>query len=202
MNFSLSVVTAPAVEPVDLAWAKRHCRVEHSRLDGSMFPAWIQAARETVEKETNRSLIKTRWAQRHDCWPGCNYIELRRSPLIAVISVKWKDSTGAETTLAAGADYIVDTATTPGRIVLPYGGSWPSGTLYPASPITITYDAGYGEAATDVPMRLKQAMLLLIGHYFLHPSEVVLGGQQGAAITLPRGVASLLKDEKVHYFGG
>jgi uncharacterized phiE125 gp8 family phage protein len=83
-------------------------------------------------------------------------------PLQSVTSVTYKDSAATTTTMTVTTDYIVDSDSNVGRIVLPYGETWPSFTAYSVNPITITYKAGY----TALPKALEQAMLLLIGHWY------------------------------------
>ena len=91
--------------------------------------------------------------------------------------------------------YFVDTKSEPGRIVLNSGNSWPSTTLRPANGVCITFIAGYGDAATDVPKKIKQAMLLLIGHYYENREAVLSTGMN--AVTVPLAVDSLLWQNRV-----
>ena len=54
--------------------------------------------------------------------------------------------------------YIVETnGTQCGFVVLPYGGSWPTGTLFPSNPIAIRFVCGYATQA-EVPNSIKQAI--------------------------------------------
>jgi hypothetical protein len=64
--------------------------------------------------------------------------------------------------MTVNTQYIVDADSNVGRIVLPYGISWPSFTAYTVNPIVITIVTGY----TSVPKTVKQAMKLLIGHWY------------------------------------
>ena len=64
------------------------------------------------------------------------------------------DATGT-----ASEDYVVETnGTQCGFVVLPYGGTWPTGTLHPSNPITIRYICGYGATASSVPVTARQAI--------------------------------------------
>lgn len=58
--------------------------------------------------------------------------------------------------------YIVDATARPGRIVLKPGQSWPA-TNHQANCVQVTFTAGYG---SNVPVILKQAILLLAGSWF------------------------------------
>jgi uncharacterized phiE125 gp8 family phage protein len=94
-------------------------------------------------------------------------MRIPKPPLQSVSSIKYKDDDGTETTWSASG-YIVDTDSEPGRVVLAYGESWPSVTLYPAAPIQVTYVAGYGDDPHDLPQHLRQAMLMLLAHWHEH----------------------------------
>jgi uncharacterized phiE125 gp8 family phage protein len=94
-------------------------------------------------------------------WPEGDFIKLPFGNLQSVTSVSWKDTDGTETTLTALTDYLVETnGDGVGRIVLPYGGSWPSGELYPSNPIKIRFVCGW-EAADDVPFKIKAAIKMV-----------------------------------------
>jgi hypothetical protein len=90
------------------------------------------------------------------------------------------------------SNYFVDIKSTPGRIVLAYGCTWPSVTLRPANGVCVTFIAGYG-AASSVPQAVKQAMLLLMGHLYEHREEVT----DRSLSKLPMGVESLLWKERM-----
>lgn len=168
----IKLVTGPASEPVSLDEAKAQLRVDGSD-DDTFISGLIAAAREHVEQTARRALITQTWHLSLDGWPSCDEIELPKPPLQSVTSLIYKDSVGAQTTLPT-ANYIVDSDSQPGRVVLAYGQSWPSGTLYPANPIQVTYVAGYG-AASDVPAWAKQAMKLIIGHWYENREETITG---------------------------
>jgi uncharacterized phiE125 gp8 family phage protein len=183
----LKLATAPASEPVTLAEAKAHLRVDISD-DDTLIDGLIASARRYFEEAARRALITQTWRLSLDGWPSGDEIELPRPPLQSVTSVIYKDQDGNATTWAA-ANYIVDTDSEPGRIVLAYGQSWPTGVLYPANPIQITYKAGYGDAGSSVPTQMKQAILLLIGHYYENREDTIAGTTIKA---IPLGVHSLI----------
>ena len=156
--------SAPGTEPVTTAEAKSHMRVDISD-DDTLIGSLITAAREYVEGATRRSLITQTWRLNLDAWPGGNEISLPKPPLQSVSALIYLDEDGTQATMSTSM-YIVDTDSQPGRIVLAYGESWPSLTLYPANPIQITFVAGFGDAASDVPQHLRQAILMLATHWY------------------------------------
>jgi uncharacterized phiE125 gp8 family phage protein len=188
MRIEPVIVTEPSEEPVTLAEAKLHCRVDHDE-DDTHISALITAARQTAERELGRTLVTTTYrVYFHEFPHGHNEIELPyAAPLQSVTSLTYTDDGGTTTTwTGSGSDLMsgsplsvveahVDIYTHPGRIVLPGDSlSWPTDNLKSASPIAITYVAGYG-AATAVPVWAKQLMLLRIGHWYEHREEIVLG---------------------------
>lgn len=179
-----ALITAPASEPVSLAEAKLHLRVEHAA-DDALITALIQAARERAEAITRRALITQTWEMYLDEWPEQGFIRLPLPPLQSVTSAKYTDTDGAEYTFT---DWTADAASLPGRVVLNHGAAWPSVTLRPVNPIAVRFVAGYGDAAA-VPASIKAAMLLMIGHLYENREESVVGVSIAA---LPMGAEALL----------
>ena len=52
--------------------------------------------------------------------------------------------------------------------------AWPSAAPH-ANGIEIAFTAGYGDAAADVPEPIRQALLLLIAHWYEHRSPLEVG---------------------------
>lgn len=158
-------VVRPILEPVSLAELKLHLRIDHSDED-ELLKALLLTARERVEDFTARALLSQTWDICLNDWPDEDFIELPYGNLQSVTSVKYKDSDGTETTLVVTTDYLVETnKENRGRIVLPYGESWPSDTLYPSNPITIRFVCGWTKAS-DVPYSIKAAIKLLAADYY------------------------------------
>ena len=169
---------APAAEPVSVIEAKEHLRVDIGD-DDTLIEALITAAREYVEQGSRRALVTQTWRLNLDQFPAGPEIELPRPPLQSVTSVTYRDSDGTTNTLSSSI-YEVDTDSTPGRIRLAYGEDWPSDTLAETNPVRITFVAGYGDA-DDVPRRWKQAILLLVGHWYENREATISG-------TIPRSI--------------
>lgn len=178
---------APATEPVTTSEAKAHVRVDISD-DDALIGTLITSAREYVEETARRSLVTQTWKLYLDRWPGVDYITLPRPPLQSVTSVKYTDKDGVQTTWA-NSNYLVDSDSEPGRIVLAYDVSWPDTVeLRPMNPIEVVFVAGYGAAAA-APQRWKQAILLLAGHWYENREATVDGAIQRP---IPFAVESLI----------
>lgn len=159
---TLDLVTAPTEEPVTLQEAKDHLRIDHTDED-IYLATLIKASRKIVEKLLNKTLITQTWDLYEDAFPGTPY-DVPLPPLSSVTSIIYTDSDDDETTVTA-TTYVVDAKSQPGRINLAYGMSWPSTTLTTLNAVKIRYIAGYGDAL-DVPDEYKQAVLMLIGHFY------------------------------------
>lgn len=189
------IITPPTTEPLTLGEAKQYLRLTDSTIyedtaEDATIAGLIIAAREYCENYTGRALMSQTIEAYLDRFP-CGDIELPRPPLVSVTSVKYKDYTGAETTLTAETDYIVDVDSPVGQIVLPYGKTWPVAALYTVNPIKIRYIAGYSLP----PKTMKLAMLLLTGHWYLNREAVGTATQEIALAT-----HNLLSQSRVRWF--
>ena len=168
---------APSVEPISLAEARTHCR-RGNELD-ALLPLYIQAAREEAEAYTQRSLITQTWECRLDRFPtdadGGPSIRLWHGPVQSISSVRYVDTLGATQTLS-GALYTTDLGLEPGFVLPAVDTSWPD-TLECANAVTVTFVAGYGDAASDVPAPIRQWMLMMIGAVADNPAALDASGK-------------------------
>lgn len=191
MNYrSLKRVTSPAVEPVTLAEAKAHLRVDDTNSD-TEITAMIRAAREWVETYLDRSLVHTQWRATYDTFPW--EFELPRPPMASsgtttAVAVTYTLETGSTATLDA-TTYRVDRDDTPGVIRTVYSGTWP-GHLADANAVTVTWWGGYGADGTSVPQAVRSAMLMLIAHFYETRGATVSTG--AVPQDVPFGVKALL----------
>lgn len=163
---SITRTTQPTIEPVTLAEAKQHLRVD-SNDDNAYIVGLVRAAREWVEEYLDRTLILTQWTVRADRFPpdSTDEIELPRPPMATsgaatAVSVTYTLEDG--TTAAYSTNlFRVDRHSTPGAVKPLYGQTWPPHRQDDNS-LAITYWAGYGANSTDVPQGIKNAMLLYV----------------------------------------
>ncbi len=176
----LSQLSAPATEPLTLAEAKLHLRVDADVTDDdSLITALIVTARQQAEHRTGRALVTQQWRLGLDQFP-VDSLDLPFPKLQSVQSVTYLDSNGARQTLA-NTEYDAINDEMVGRIVPAYGKSWPDCRQHPGS-VQISYTCGYG-AAADVPQSIKAWMLLAIGAWYEN-REALTSGQPVAE--LPR----------------
>jgi len=169
---SIRIVTPPSEEPVTLTEAKLQCRVDISD-DDAFITALITAAREWCEKYDWRAYVTQTIEYRCDAWPADDYFVLPRPPLQEINSVKYIDEDGVEFTLDP-ATYQIDPYSEPGGFYLLLNESWPNDPLRAHNAITVNYTAGFGDAA-DVPVRIQQAILLLVGHWYENRENSTVG---------------------------
>ncbi len=187
-------VVGPTEEPVTLAEAKTHLRVDHDA-DDTLIMGLIATARRSCEFGARRSFVTQTREMALCAWPPASGFKLPMPPLQSVESITYLDEAGATHTVTA-SDYRVYTNVEPGIVALKSNTAWPSATLAVGPSITVRYVAGYG-LASAVPDDYKSAMLLMIGHLYENREAVITGT---IATVLPMAVASLLKNERVDWF--
>ena len=191
---ALKLITAPAAEPVSASEAKSHMRVD-TTADDTYIGTLITVARQNVENHLRRALINQTWELVLDDFPA-GVFRLPKPPLVSITSIKYTDEDGNESTFSS-ANYLVDTDTEPGRVVLKNGVCWPAVTLKEASAVRVRYVAGYGAAGSNVPQAIRQAILLVIGSLYENREDVLVA--QGVTVTtLPFGVEALLASYRVY----
>lgn len=163
---ALILIEAPEVEPVTLAEAKLHLRVDNST-DDVLIEALITAARQFLETMARPQLamITQTWQYIADKWPSSVGLELRPYPLQSVDEISYTDEAGTEATFAS-SNYLVDTVSEPGRLRLRSSASWPSVTLQELNGLVVEFTAGFGDDGSAVPAPLRQALLLLVAHWY------------------------------------
>lgn len=183
--------TKPAVEPVTPADVKRHTYIDGSA-DDEKLAEFISTARQYLEDLTGRAFVRQTWVYARDHWPCGNEMRLPKGKLLRLVGLTYLDDAG---NLVNATDSVLpDTNSPEGRIVAKNG--WPPSTAYPLNPIQVEYECGYGEP-TDVPDTIKQAIYLLVAHYYENREAVVQSFQ------IPRnlefGVDKLIMDEVVRF---
>lgn len=164
MTLAQKPTIGPAVEPVLLAEAKLHLRVDTTDEDPEIT-LMIEAAREICEMISGRQFINATWPEYFDRFPSPE-LRLARPPLSSITSIQYVDTGGTTQTWDSG-DYQVDTISEPARVKPVFGGSFPS-TRDDYNAVTVTFVAGYGTAGSDVPPIYRRAIKFLVGHWFLN----------------------------------
>lgn len=171
----------PAVEPVSLTDAKEHLRIDTDfTAQNDYVENLIVAARQYCEQLQHRRYITREITVVFDSF--CESLKLPLVPIGEIVSVKYYDQNNQQQTLDSGEYELVD-----GVIQPAYDKTFPSTRAYYDS-VEVVYECGYGEASSDVPMYIKQAILLIIGHWYEHREDSTVIKPE----SIPNGAISLL----------
>lgn len=170
MNYTRK--TAPTVYPIDLSLAKEQVRIDPDLTDqDGVLSAYIGAATEWVEEYTGRSLMTQTWQMALCDFPSRVWLP-RSVPLASVTHVKYYDTANALTTLSASV-YTLPSFAEPACLTLVDGQVWPS--VYQRDDaVQIEYITGASDP-NDVPLPLRQAIQLLVGHWYANREDVITG---------------------------
>jgi uncharacterized phiE125 gp8 family phage protein len=160
-KYHLSLVTAPAVEPISLDQALAQCHANEG-VEDDWFYETIKAVRQAAESFQRRAYIEQTLRVTYDELPAFP-IMIPRPPLIEITSFSLFDTENTETVISL-SDLLIDTYSQPGRVALNFGYSLPGITLRELNSVVIVYKAGYGSSASDVPTDMIKAMLLHLGY--------------------------------------
>ena len=170
---SLVRYTSPTIEPVTLAEAKAHCRVDIDD-DDAYIASLISAARQVVEDRLDQTLMETVWESRYDSFPIWELV-LPRPPMAPQnATITYRDEGGNNQTITSDAgDFQVDHRTVPGRIYPNYAAVWPA-VRGDENSVTVRWTAGFSAANQTAPVA-RHAVLLLTGHWYGTREPVTVG---------------------------
>lgn len=194
MTTALRLVTPPAIPPVSVEEVKAQARIDFDD-DDDLIERLIKAAVSHVDAEGDlgRAMITQTWAQFENQSPG--WVRLRMGPFQALQSVQYwdKDSTLQTADLAdfetrLHGDFVICKPKE--------NREWPTADTR-GDAIKITYTAGYGDAADDVPQGVRHAILMIATHWYENRSASV----DGKLASVPIGAAALIANERVGWYG-
>ena len=170
------------VEPITVAEVMTHCRITSvDEAESAKISAFISAAREYVESYTGKlygSRVET--AVFKGLYP---ILPIAKGPVTSVISVIAETEDGP---VDVTENYVIDVQT---GFELIAKNNLPDLKLSDEFlyPVTVEYNAGL----SVMPASIKQACLLIIGHWYENREEVVVSA--GNAIQIPLAAKSLLE---------
>lgn len=182
---SFVMTTPPALEPVSVAEAKTHMRIDGDDED-VLIASLLLTSRLHIEVALSLALVTQSWRLTLDRWPGGRDLELPLTPLRSIDEIRVKNAAGVASVVPAES-YLVDIASRPPRLV--WNNQVPPAPHARANGIEIDITAGFGASGDSVPAPLKHAILMLTAHWYEHrdPSEV---GSSDARI--PDAVSALI----------
>jgi uncharacterized phiE125 gp8 family phage protein len=182
---ALVLSSGPASEPVTVAEAKAHLRLDGAAED-LLIASLILTSRLHVEAALGVALMTQSWRLILDRWPAWPEVPIPLRPIESITSVDVLAADGAPETMAASG-YILDQHGWPPRLIRT-GMTWPAPGRVAAG-IEIAFTAGYGAAASDVPAPIRQALLMLVAHWYEHRDPIEIGS---TVLAIPSGVSELL----------
>lgn len=201
---SYQVIAQPTQEPVSLAEAKSHLRVD-GNYDDALINLCISSARmyfenscqihiaqktvqlcmdsfpPTVPNLTVTSNINYPFQTKYYPFDGTIYLQ---GPVQSVESVTYIDTNLVEQTFG---NCRVDLVSSPARITLTTGTTWPT-TAKLTNSVKVNYTAGFHHER--VPKLLKSGMLFYVGHLYENREGVITGT---IATDLPLAVESIIQ---------
>lgn len=190
---SLKTVIGPTVEPVSLAAAKAHCRVD-SEADDAYIASLITAARQWVEAYIDEAIVHQQLVMRMDGFPA--EIELPRPPMATdgtstAITITYTLNESGQTATLSSTQYRVDRDSRPGVVRTLYGGAWPA-YLTDYNAVSVTWWAGRGADGSSVSPAVKNAILMIVGLLY----ERRAAADAGSLAEIPFGVKALLDSQR------
>lgn len=183
---ALVLMSGPASEPVTLAEAKAHLRIDGSAED-MLLTSLILTSRLHIEAALGLALINQTWMLVLDRWPCDGTVELPIAPLQAITGIRVRNAAGVATTIAP-TTYLVDIVSKPPRLV--WNNTAPPAPGRLANGIEIDLTTGFGASAASVPAPLKHAILMLTAHWHEHRDPIEIGS---TAARIPDAVSDLIQ---------
>ncbi|CAM5426940.1 Phage gp6-like head-tail connector protein OS=Afipia felis OX=1035 GN=NCTC12722_02678 PE=4 SV=1 [Afipia felis] len=182
------LLTQPEAEPISVSDAKAYLRVETDD-DDVLIASLIAAARSHVEALGRCVLLTQSWRLVLDGWPPDGRIRPKLGPLSAVAAARVYDEAGAAHPIGQ-ENFVLDAAQ--GVIALrgcalPQPGRTAAG-------IEIDIVAGFGDAGSDVPPALMQALRMLIAHWYDNRGMIAIGA---SIAVMPPSVNALIASHRV-----
>lgn len=183
---ALALTSGPAQEPVTVAEAKAHLRIDGTAED-VLIGSLIVTSRLHVEAALGLALITQDWLLKMDRWPDSGDVRFPLRPIQSITSVTVLDEHGTPTVIPS-EDYLLDGQALRPRLIAREG-KWPSPGQR-AGGIEIHFSAGIGDAAEDLPEPIRHAILLLVAHWYEHRDPLEIGT---AGTAIPAAVSDLLR---------
>jgi uncharacterized phiE125 gp8 family phage protein len=140
----------------------------------------ITSAIDTVEADTDRSLITQSWTMTMDGFPEIIY--LPKGKVQSITAFTYIDTSDAVVALVEDTDYTLTTVGAMQRI-LPIG-DWASTYSDKHDTVSIEWVSGYGDADTDIPGWAKSAILLKVKEQYDGTDVAVAYAKQIATFKL------------------
>jgi uncharacterized phiE125 gp8 family phage protein len=168
----------PAAPPITAAEVMAALRIDSDHEEATITRL-IAAATARVERETGMAFGEQTWEALFGAFPDGDFV-LGRVPVTEVVSITYLDADGVSQ-LADTDLYEIADASREGRVLKL--SAWPTA-KDTANAVIVRYKAG-----TDWPEDVKQAIHLIVGHWFMYRE----GAAERAPSEIPYGATELLR---------
>lgn len=155
---SLTLHTKAALQPITLAEAKLHLRVDIAD-DDALISALIDAATQSAEHIMGRAIMPQKWLLTADVFDYLMY--LCKPTVTAIDSIKYIDTSGALVTLSPTIYQGVLASSYEAYVKPAFGKEWPATQDQPEA-VQIVFSCGYADVAS-VPAAIIAWIKLCIG---------------------------------------
>ena len=152
-------------------------------LQDGLIETYLRAALAAIEGRIGKMLFQRRFLWVLECWREDEQA-LPVSPVSGIVSMTLVDAAGGEVVVAPATYRLIKDLHRP-RLARK-GMSLP--TIPSEGLVKVAFDSGFGAVWADIPVDLRQAVLLLAGEYYEHRHD---DGAQAAG--LPFGVVTLIE---------
>lgn len=194
--YAYKVTVAASTTPISVTDLKVQLRLDTSDTsEDTYLTNIINAAVEMCEKYTRRDLINKTYVTYRDSFS--DIIEIRRSKLQSITSIQYYDTNNTLQTLDTSVYSITDEADY-SAVYLNPGKSWPSTYRKPQA-VKITFVAGYGSLATNVPAVIKQGLLMHAAMMYENRGDCGDGASSGCSCesSVPSAVQAMYAQFKI-----
>ncbi|MEL6298933.1 MAG: head-tail connector protein [Pseudomonadota bacterium] len=174
---ALKQLVAPAAEPISLAEAKAFLRLD-TETEDAFVSSLIKTSRLHIEAALDLALITQRWRLTSRV-ASLQPVPVPLHPVREVVGASAIDAGGASTAIPLDqVDVNLDERPATVCVTAEFG-----------KRVAIDFEAGFGADPADVPEPIRQALLLLVAHWFENREPVVIGSD---ATRIPMTVSALL----------
>ncbi|MEM6758424.1 MAG: head-tail connector protein [Pseudomonadota bacterium] len=163
-------------------------------VQNAVLESFLRAAVAAVEARISKALFARDFVVSYSAWRGMMGQPMPLAPVSSVGEVALINSAGVRTPVDSDNYWLERDLHSP--VLRPVGPCLPAIPERGSAEVAMT--AGYGQAWSDIPADLRQAVLLLAAHYYEYRDET--GLSEGC---MPFGVTSLIERYKVmRLYGG
>lgn len=185
------VITPATGLVVELDIVKAYLRIDGTD-DDALLTLLIQNATLIAEKFTRREFLNKGFRTYRDSFGRC--IELEKSKLQSVENVKYIDVNNVEQTLDP-SDYSITNESLYSRIYPAFEKEFPVSRHQGYQNVIIEFTAGYGDASTDIPADIKQAILLMVSDLYANRGDCCSCTNADGSVTITPSSAKAILDQ-------